>query len=223
MKKFLMSLFLLVCAIPHLTAQSKIDDRLLEIKMADLLREKDFWENWPYKFEVRVGWGGMPVMDDYYYLHDDSLIYGPGYDRPDGLEGLYAPQKGNTYMTGQIFGEFSWHIKRRLTLAGGIYVNGIYGTYVDPDNGKIIRPRRGVSVTMIPSVRLYWSNYDKVRFYSEFGLGVNVAAFDGEKNVIPAVHSTPVGITAGRKVFIFAEYSVGTVCLGGKVGLGYRF
>ena len=42
MKKFLMSLFLLVCAIPHLTAQSKIDDRLLEIKMADLQREKDF-------------------------------------------------------------------------------------------------------------------------------------------------------------------------------------
>lgn len=218
-----MSMFLLLCAIPHLTAQSKIDDRLLEIKMADIQREKSFWENWPYKFEVRAGWGGMSIMDDYNYLHDDSLIYGPGYDRPDGLEGLYAPQKGNTYMTGQIFGEFSWHIKRRLSLAGGIYVNGMYGTYVDPDNGQVIRPRRGVSVIMIPSVRLYWSNYEKVRFYSEFGLGVNVSAFDGEKNVIPAVHSTPVGMTAGRKVFFFAEYSVGTVCLGGKIGLGYRF
>ncbi len=223
MKKFLVSFFIIVCAIPQMTAQSKIDDRLLEIKMADLQREMNFWENWPYKFEVRVGWGGMPIMDDYYYLHDDSHIYGPGYDRPDGLEGLYAPQKGNTYMTNQIFGEFSWHIKRRLSLAGGIYVNGMYGTYVDPDTGNVLRPRRGVSVTMIPSVRLYWSNYQKVRFYSEFGLGVNVAAFDGETNVIPAIHSTPVGITAGRKVFFFAEYSVGTVCLGGKIGLGYRF
>lgn len=218
-----MSLFLLICAFPHLMAQSKIDDRLLQIKMADLQREMCFWENWPYKFEVRVGWGGIPIMDEYFYLPDGSLVYRPGYDRPDGLEGLYAPQKGNTYMTGQIFGEFSWHIKRRLTLAGGLYVNGMYGTYVDPDTGNVLRPRRGVSVTLIPSVRFYWSNYDKVRFYSEFGLGVNAAAFDGENNIIPAVHSTPLGMTAGRKFFIFAEYSIGTVCLGGKIGIGYRF
>lgn len=223
MKNFLMSFLLTICVFPHLMAQGKVEDRLLQLKMADFQREMDFWKNWPYKFEVRAGWGGMAIMEDMLYLHDDNLVYGPGYGRPDGLEGLYAPQKGNTYMTSHIFGEFSWHIKRRLSLAGGLYVNGMYGTYVDPDTGDVLRPRRGVSVTLIPSVRYYWSNYEKVRFYSEFGLGVNASAFDGETAVIPAVHTTPVGITAGRRVFFFAEYSVGTVCLGGKIGMGYRF
>jgi len=223
MKKFLMSLFLLICAFPHLMSQSRIDDRLLESRIADLQREKDFWENWLYKFEVRAGWGGMAIMEDMLYLHDDYLIYGPGYGRPDGLEGLYAPQKGNTYMTNQIFGEFSWHIKRRLSLAGGIYVNGLCGKYVDPDNGQVIRPRRGVSVSILPSARIYWSNHNKVRLYSEVGLGVSIMAFDGETDILPTIQATAFGITVGREVFLFAEYSVGTVCLGGKVGLGYRF
>ena len=62
-----------------------------------------------------------------------------------------------------------------------------------------------------------------MRLYSEVGLGVSMMAFDGETDILPTIQATAFGITVGREVFLFAEYSVGTVCLGGKVGLGYRF
>lgn len=218
-------LFLLsLCVVIPLNAQDKISDRILQNKMEKLQREQKFWENWPYKFEARLGYGGYAMVDEINFLHDwNENIYGPGYDRPAGLEGLYAPQDGPVYMTGQIFGEFSWHIKRRFTLSAGLYFNGFYGSLVDPDTEQLIRKKRGVSATIIPSARFYWANFNYCRLYSEIGIGVGVGTFDGVTEVFPAFQMTGIGITAGREVFFFAEYSVGTLCMGGKIGLGYRF
>lgn len=86
-----------------------------------------------------------------------------------------------------------------------------------------IRRARGVSVTILPNIYWYWANYPKCRFYSGFGLGINMATYDGKSLANPAVQFTPIGFTAGKKFFFFAEYSFGTLCLGGKAGFGYRF
>ena len=195
MKKFLIPLVALLMSIP-LTAQDK--------------------------FEVRIGWGGYPLVDAGNFV-PGSLHYCPSYTDPGDLEGMYAPQNGAVHMTGQIYGEFSWHVRKKLTLAGGLYFNGIYGSIIDPDNLETIRKTRGVTATILPTAYWYWANRPKCRFYSGIGLGVNMGTYEGKSQVSPALQLTAIGFTVGKKVFFFAEYGVGTLCMGGKAGLGYRF
>lgn len=176
------------------------------------------------KFEVRIGWGGLPILDEANFTDGHSAhFYSPDNLGIGDLEFMYRPQKDAVYMTGQIYGEFSWHVRKKLTIAGGLYFNGIYGDIIDPDTMARIRRARGVSVTILPNIYWYWANYPKCRFYSGFGLGINMATYDGKSLANPAVQFTPIGFTAGKKFFFFAEYSFGTLCLGGKAGFGYRF
>jgi hypothetical protein len=139
------------------------------------------------------------------------------------LEDMYAPAEGASYMTGNINAEFSWHIKRWFTLAGGLYFNGMYGSTIDPATAEVISRDRGVTFSFIPTARFYWLNSEKCRLYSSVGLGVMAGGFRDDRYVIPAFQFSPFGVTAGRKVFFFAEYSMGMTYFGGQIGLGYRF
>lgn len=175
------------------------------------------------KFEVRLGWGGYPLVDEVYVIDSswDDKHY-PAYIDTGDLGSIYGAQVGSIYMTGQIFGEFSWNVRKKLSLAGGLYFNGIYGSIVDPDTTEPIRRTHGVSATLLPTVYWYWANYPKCRLYSSAGLGITVKGYDGLSMATPAFQMTAIGFTAGKKVFFFAEYCVGTLCMGGKAGLGYR-
>ena len=176
------------------------------------------------RFEVRIGWGGYPLMDESSFTDGYSKYpYGPIYIGLGDLEAIYMPQKDAVYMTGQIFGEFTWHVRKKLSISGGLYFNGIYGDIVDPDTNTPIRRARGLSATILPDIYWYWASYPKCRFYSGIGLGLHVGAYDGESLVNPALQFTPIGFTAGKKFFFFAEYGIGTLCMGGKAGFGYRF
>lgn len=176
------------------------------------------------KFEVRIGWGGYPFLDEGNYTDGYNMhAYYPGNNDLGDLEIMYAPQKDAIYMTGQIYGEFAWHVRKKLTLAGGLYFNGIYGNIMDPDTNTRIRRNSGVSATILPAIYWYWANYPTCRFYSGLGLGVNMGTYDGKSLIDPAIQLTAIGFTVGRKFFFFAEYGIGTLCMGGKAGFGYRF
>ena len=102
------------------------------------------------KFEVRIGWGGLPILDEANFTDGHSAhFYSPDNLGIGDLEFMYRPQKDAVYMTGQIYGEFSWHVRKKLTIAGGLYFNGIYGDIIDPDTMARIRRARGVSVTIL--------------------------------------------------------------------------
>ncbi len=216
MKRISISIIMLMCL-------------FLSVYAKDGSRHDDFWETWPYRFEVRAGWGGFPLMDNILYLSDyKENIYGPGYDIPPGLEGLYAPQQGAVYASGQFFGEFSWNVRKWLAVTAGLYIDGMRSSMIDPDNGEVLRPVHGVSVTVLPSLRFYWANLHKARFYSDVSVGLNAGLgiyreSNKDFNIVPAFQIAPIGVTIGRKVFFFAEFSIGTTCLGGKTGIGYRF
>lgn len=181
------------------------------------------WEDFP-KFEIRLGYSGFPITDIINYAFDEfGEAFGPGNGRPDGLEGIYAPYEGDAYMTGNIGAEFSWHIEKWFTLAGGLYFNALWSTMVDPSDGHAVERKGGVTVSFTPVARFYWANFEKCRLYSSVGLGLSGSFYGDSSYMIPAFQLSPFGITAGRKVFFFAEYSVGTVCLGAQAGIGYRF
>lgn len=181
------------------------------------------WPGYP-KFEVRVGYAGAPVMDALNFGTMDYLTdWGPSWSDVFDLDYLYAPQSGGIAMTGNFMAEFSWHAKKWFTLAGALYVNGIVGNYYDPSTVEIVSRDRGVSIALIPVARFFWRNYAKCRLYSAVGLGVNYATYEGHTSFLPTFQFSPIGITAGRKVFFFAEYTFGFTNLGGQFGIGYRF
>lgn len=228
MKRILILLFSLIVAVPLCAQQAEQagSPDLFSMSVAEYRRAKTekMWQDFP-KMEVRLGYGGFPLVDiiEYGALGFDEFFESV-FIQTGELEDLYAPAEGATYMTGNISAEFSWHIKRWLTLAGTLVFNGIYGTTIDPSSGEIVSRDRGVTFSFIPTARFYWANFEKCRLYSSVGLGV--MATDGYRhirNVIPTVQVSPFGVTAGTKVFFFAEYSMGLTFMGGQLGIGYRF
>lgn len=228
MKKLITLVFLL-CSVAVLNAQENIDPESpvlsedMSVRQFRRMKFQKLWNEYP-KFEMRFGYSGFPIADiiGYEFTSRDN-INGPYWNRPPGLEGMYAPYEGATYMTGNFSAEFSWHIKKWLTLSGGLYANGIFGSEIDPYDGSIVSRKAGASVTVLPVARFYWMNAAKCRLYSSAGIGLNVSGYDRTAYLIPAFQLTPIGITVGTKVFFYAEYSLGTVYLGGQAGIGFRF
>lgn len=230
--KFLLLLVVSLCTCLSLHAQGTYDDtESMTVSDFEKMTSRQFarykfnkyWPSFP-KFEIRVGYAGAPVLDMLNFgtleRHHD---WGPSWSDVFDLDELYAPQKGSTYMTGNFMAEFSWHVSKWFTLAGSLYLNGIYGSTFDPSSSEYTARDRGISIALLPVARFYWKNYEKCRLYSAIGLGANYATYQNQTSVLPTFQFTPIGLTAGRKVFFFAEYSFGFTNFGGQAGIGYRF
>lgn len=228
MKRFLILVFLLVVTVPlyadkeQFMGHSDQSVAMPNVSVSEYRRAKfdQIWKDFP-RFEVRFGYSGFPIAD--LLSHGLSGMFSPDRVHQGGLEGIYAPYEGPEYMTGNIGAEFSWHIKKWFSLAGGMYFNGFYGSMVDPSTGNKISRKSGLTFSFVPTARFYWANFEKCRLYSSIGAGVMASGYDNLNFVIPAFQLSPIGVTAGKKVFFHAEYSIGTVYLGAQAGIGYRF
>lgn len=191
------------------------------------LRKQEFLDNFPYKYEVRLGWSGYPILEAANFPNygggffmDYDLV--PYYNYAS-LESMYGTYQGPEYMTGLISGEISIHFRRWFTLAVEAGFNGMWGRVYDKSDGSLVRHTRGLSFTVMPHARFYWANARNVRFYSGIGLGLGIGQYDEYLEIYPAFQFSPIGFTIGRKIFAFGETSLGTAYLGGKFGIGYRF
>lgn len=225
MKKILFLCAFLFAAVPLCAQQNDSLPGLMtmSIKEYKLAKQEKIWQTYP-KLEIRAGYSAFPLVEMLVFsLNEVGPILKPSVtDSP--LEDMYAPYEGAVYMTGPVNLEFSWHIKRWFSIAGGLYFNGIISSMVDPATDKKITGKSGLSLTVLPVARFYWANYEKCRLYSSVGLGISSAGYDDFSYVIPAFQLSPFGVTAGKKVFFYAEaYSFGTLYLGGQIGVGYRF
>ena len=189
------------------------------------LRNEEFRNNFPYKYEVRLGWSGYPILEAATFPNSgsswayvDIVPY-----QNQTLNTMYGTYQGPEYMTGLISGEFSIHFRRWFTLAIEAGFNGMWGRVYDRHDGSFVRRTSGVSFTVLPHARFHWANTRNVRFYSGIGLGIGLGQYDGYFEVYPAFQFSPIGFSAGRKIFAFAEMSLGTAYFGGKFGVGYRF
>ena len=192
-------------------------------------KEVEFREYFPYKYEVRAGWGGYPSYDANCFSEGMFWRMAKAYREPAGhgdapeLNHMYGTTSGAEYMTGFMSAEFSFNFRHWFSLAIEAGFNGMWGNTYDKYDGQRIGTARGVSFAIMPHARIYWVNRKYVRFYTGFGLGVALGKYDGYFEVYPSAQFSPVGLTAGKKVFFFAEGSVGTAYMGGKFGVGYRF
>lgn len=173
-------------------------------------------------YEVRIGWGGFPIQD--LEIYGDGILRDikPFYD-PVDLDHIYGTGTGKLYGTGIISAEFSIHFKKWFSLAIEAGINGMWRNRFDKYDGTIIDKMHGISVSVIPHARFYWFNRKNIRLYSGIGIGMSLGAFDGKSGIYLTGQISPIGITAGQKVFFFAEQSSGTAYFGGKFGVGYRF
>lgn len=191
------------------------------------IKEWKFRELFPYKYEVRVGWGGFAYQDQMNYIPDQAghtIEYVPYSERDRySLESMYGEEEGAVYMTHPIMGEFSLHVNRWFTFSTLVAFNGMWGSTYSQLGGQTVSKKRGVSFALVPQARWYWSNKKYFRGYSSFGIGVAAGTYDGQPQCLPAVQFTALGLSFGRKVFAYFEYSAGTVYMGGSLGIGYRF
>lgn len=191
------------------------------------LRKQEFLDNFPYKYEVRLGWSGYPILEAANFPNGGGSPFmkydvDPYYNYAS-LNNMYGTYQGPEYMTGLISGEFSIHFRRWFTLAVETGFNGMWGRVYDKSDGSFVRNTSGISFTLMPHARFYWANAKNVRFYSGIGLGLGLGQYDKYFEVYPAFQFSPIGFTAGRKIFAFGETSLGTAYFGGKFGIGYRF
>ena len=184
-------------------------------------KEQAFKEKFPFEYEVRLGYGGAPLYDYENFLWREYWDVMP-YPVNPSLSNLYGKQEGSEFVTGVISAEFSIHFRRWFSFAIYAGVNGIWGETYSPSD-KVTSSKNGASVNIIPQARFWWFTTPCVRMYSSIGVGIYAGRYAGESYLTPAAQLTPVGITAGRKIFFFAEGSIGTAYMGGKFGLGYRF
>ena len=185
-------------------------------------KEKRFRERFPYRYELRLGYGGTPMYDTdnfmpsrRYYNYDTSDMY-------PNLDNLYKTQSGSGYMTGIFSAEFSIHYRRWFTLAFNLGVNGMWGSEYDPLKDMYAK-QSGASFNIMPVARFNWFTFSKIRMYSAVGAGIYAGFYDDEVIASLAGMLVPVGITLGRKFFFFAETAISTASLGGNMGIGYRF
>lgn len=191
------------------------------------LRKQEFLDNFPYKYEVRLGWSGYPILEAANFPNGGGSPFmkydvDPYYNYAS-LNNMYGTYQGPEYMTGLISGEFSIHFRRWFTLAVEAGFNGMWGRVYDKSDGSFVRNTSGISFSLMPHARFYWANAKNVRFYSGIGLGLGLGQYDKYFEVYPAFQFSPIGFTAGRKIFAFGETSLGTAYFGGKFGVGYRF
>lgn len=183
-----------------------------------------------FRYELRIGWGGIPLMDTevFYDGYSPMLTYDRAFYHPSSMESIYMGYRGIGYMTGIISAEMDINFKHWFALTVGIGVNGAYQDVYDPMTGLKSGCNRGISVSVLPEARFNWLNRSLVRMYSAAGLGIviggkrNMDYGNSEYFLYPAFQLTPVGISIGRKVYGFAELGLGTQFMGGMAGVGIR-
>ena len=182
---------------------------------------EQFTEQFPWKHEFRVGYGGCPYLDGYEYF----TLYSNDCSGLDvtSLSYLYGKRSGSEYCTGVFSMEYSLHLNRWFTLCAYVGINGMWAYSYDPYTRTETDRRNGVSFNIMPLARFHWANTELVRMYSAVGVGLYASVYDRGVLHYPAFQLTPVGISVGRRVMFYAEATFGTASLGGNFGIGYRF
>ena len=179
-------------------------------------------KNYP-RLEVNVNYGFYPQMAATKFLEGHSEVTGDNYSYTS------SDYKGNkVHTTGLIGVEVDVNLKRWLAV--GLQFSGapFWSNALQTGN-----PVKANVFSILPVVRFTYINADFFRMYSGLGLGVSLFnGFDNERSAYAGIGGTqfqvalqavPVGFQFGRALYGFGEVSLGTINLGMRAGIGYRF
>lgn len=182
-------------------------------------REKQTWDNQPYKYEIRVGWG-MPSDAPVAAWRSDPTRRSNG-----RLASIYGPAQGGLYSTGGFSAEFGLNFRKWFTLALQTSFCGVWSDVYGPDGEEWLYRKNGVVFNLAPQARFNWVKRPVFRMYSSVGVGLTVVSYAGCTSAEPSFQFVPFGMAVGKDVFFFCEAGGGTGSnfLGYHLGLGYRF
>ena len=173
----------------------------------------------PFRHEWRFGVAGFPFMESLMFSS-----WGYDFDLPpaDDLDNIYSDYPGATRALGLLSAEYSINYRKHFTFSIGGYFTGLwYSTYDYKDVRK--GTDVGFNLSILPTARFKYINREFFSMYGSVAAGVAVGYFDKELYAFPTFQLVPLGVTAGRKVYGFAEVGFGLLYIGGNVGVGYRF
>lgn len=175
------------------------------------------------RFEVRLGISGYPLMP----ALENSLgrtpvllgYYKYIYSEAPSIDELYQDRDGAHYTAGNIGAEFAWNAKRWLAVCASAYVTPFWADMYDGQTHARKGRKAGASFSGLVSVRFNYFNRPNVRLYSAVGTGfyLDKEATNFQFQVVP------FGVSFGGRVFGFAELGIGSLFLGGNIGIGYKF
>lgn len=175
------------------------------------------------EFEIRVGVSGFPLLPSSENKFGGGSIFNKYVTYNDySLDELYSNRSGARYTTGNIGAEFTYNIKKWLAICGGMYVSPFWMSTFDGYSHQRISTSASASLSGLVMVRFNYFNRPLVKLYSSVGIGV-MADFSYYPVVAMHIQTVPFGISVGGRVFGFAELGLGSLYLGGNIGVGYKF
>lgn len=173
------------------------------------------------KFEVRLGLSGYPELPA--VMNKLGMKFGSNVSmsEPETLDELYREPLGPHYSMGSIGAEFSWHAKKWFDLCAGLYVTPFWAEKIDPFAKKGIGTKTSATFSMLVMARFNYFSRPRVKLYSSIGAGVLSDA--STSRLAMNVQLVPFGVSFGGRFFGFAELGLGTLYLGGNIGVGYKF
>ena len=180
-------------------------------------REKQKWENQPYKYEFNVGWATI--------LDNESFpqTYGYGWDS-SSLDMMYADERGPIYTAGGFSAEFGMNFRRWFTLAINASVSGIWHEAYN-NISKEYYTKSGAQMAVMPVARFLWIRKRTFRLYSSVGLGAGLSVYDGKTSADIATCIIPLGMQFGSKMYGLVEFGGGSYVnmQGVRFGMGVKF
>ena len=177
---------------------------------------------WRPQTEISLSYSAYPRMaaeefrDGHY-----GEIFGSSFDSQQG-------RVDQIHSTGLITGEVAFKLRSWFTV--GVQVAG---ASFWADASKTGTRISGTAVYLLPNVRFTYIRSDIFNMYSGIGAGlVMQGGFSDRKSDFAglggvdmngALQVVPVGFHLGRDLYALGEVSLGTVNLGLRLGLGYRF
>lgn len=192
---------------------------LTPLALSAAKRERQTWDDQPYKYEIRVGWG-MPSETPWEAWSNDPTRHSDG-----PLSSIYGPVQGNMFSTGGISAELGLTFRKWFTLAFQTSFSGIWSDVYDADGEERLYRKNGVVFNLTPQIRLNWIKRPAFKMYSSIGTGMTVVSYNSRSSVQSSLQFVPLGLAIGKDVFFFYEAGGGTGSnfLGCHLGLGYRF
>lgn len=170
-----------------------------------------------FKYECSTGIGLVPISafvswDGFYDSH--TIL---------SISDIYKNKYGKVKASPLITAEFAVLLKSWLTMSANI---GFSRTsrpmrkYV-PEVRKFVWAGNDISryLSLYLQTTFNYINTPYVVLYSSLGLGIGSYG----KDVGPVFQVAPLGIKSGKRLFCFFEYGLGTLYIGFRGGVGYRF
>lgn len=191
-----------------------------------------------FRHEFRVSLGGFPMGAVLASGHFPITKYDPALN-PDSDRYRDYRENGTSY--GTLLLQYDYNFRKWFTISANIGVDLLHGSLYDGYTRRRKGWQQAYGFDFYPEFRFTYFTKPAVRIYSSIGLGAGIyhnfnTRFGRRYNpdtdsysiqdpwsAIPILQLMPFGVTFGRRLFGFAELQWGTLLVGGRVGVGYRF